>query len=627
MSQCGNQSVTNANSTDTPLNCIRSFKIGWTGLLDEMSWQELDERLQKLLQYYINFLDPNNQLQLDETPGLQAYQLSFTFTEQGEIKTHSIVRSFTSAASSFSSSGESASQISCTVLLLPTPYTTDEQIYAQSPTSWVNDMINKHNAKHYTLSIQIHLKGSTMKFPLEKDQKSSNQQQQQVFVNQNMLKYVCFGSLLPLITLNSYLSIIQENSVVIIHGASGTGKSHLVHDLTKLLVKNPYSVNAVYNFWFKHDGSTTDRELMNSIDQQLNSYAENGYPEVINLFNIHYFQGSLSDLLNVLKCSSDCPKIIGTSGTGNTELENLLINNQIKVINHLSDMNDASGYLERSLNRKLIQHRLFNGFYALHGLKEDKDSLDKFITQIEDRNLNQLISWLMEFWNQLNEIPYLFIQSSHFTIFGIRTFLTCPMHSQLSLYWFLDLWNNMLVPVLFKDIKHATTSIMPTEAEPLYSIFKTLNNFLGWITITWPWNPTIVNFPKSVREPEITLMQNSISMIKNYQLALSTSCNSDVEICQHRTSMDSGIILDGINPTNSSNLSNCFETNPNIMYSNNYYNPYHYPYGIEDNASSTQHGVTSITDCNPLATATSYRVQTENHTKGNNSKTATTTVK
>ncbi|CAH8295689.1 unnamed protein product, partial [Schistosoma turkestanicum] len=50
MSQCGNQSVTNANSTDTPLNCIRSFKIGWTGLLDEMSWQELDERLQKLLQ-------------------------------------------------------------------------------------------------------------------------------------------------------------------------------------------------------------------------------------------------------------------------------------------------------------------------------------------------------------------------------------------------------------------------------------------------------------------------------------------------------------------------------------------------------------------------------------------------
>ncbi|VDP64305.1 unnamed protein product [Schistosoma curassoni] len=49
-SQCRDQPAANNNSADTPLNCIRSFKIGCTGLLDEMTWEDLDERLQKLLQ-------------------------------------------------------------------------------------------------------------------------------------------------------------------------------------------------------------------------------------------------------------------------------------------------------------------------------------------------------------------------------------------------------------------------------------------------------------------------------------------------------------------------------------------------------------------------------------------------
>ncbi|CAH8640634.1 unnamed protein product [Schistosoma margrebowiei] len=613
-SQCRDQPAANNNSEDTPFNCIRSFKIGCTGLLDEMTWEDLDERLQKLLQYYINFLDPNNQLQL-ESLELQAYQLNFTFTEQNEIKTQSIVRSFTPHTLS-SSSTESQSQISCTILL-PTPYT-DEQIYSKSPIVWINDMINKHDTKHYTLSIQIHLKGCTMKFPLQKDQKPPHQQ---VFEQKEMLKYVCFGSLIPLITLNTYLSTIRDNSIVIIYGASGTGKSQLVNDLTKILVSNPHIKNAVYNFCFKHDGSTTVKELKNTLTQQLNSFTNYGYPEVINLLNIHHFQGSLSDLFSILTFSSNCPKIIGTSGTGNSELEKFLIDNQIKVINHLSDINDAKEYLERSLNRKLIQYRLFNEFYSSHGFNEDKDSLDKFVTQVEDKNLNQLISWLTEFWNQLHEIPYSLLQSNQFTIFGIRTFLTCPMHSQLSLNWFLDLWNNMLVPILFKDIKNVTTSTMPTKKEPLNNIFKTLNNILGWITITWPWNPTVVNFPKSIREPKITLTQNSISMMKNYQLTLSTLCNSDVEVCQHRTSMDSGIILDGINPTNN-NLFSCFENNSNIMYGNNYYNHYHYPYGMGDNYNVQHHG-SNTTDCNQLTTTTSYQLKNENRTRGNCTKTVT----
>ncbi|KAH8863783.1 Neuron navigator 2 [Schistosoma japonicum] len=601
--------VNTDNAKDTPLNCIRSFKIGCIGVSDNMSWEELDERLHKLIQYCIDFLDPNNQLQL-ESLDLRTYQLNFTFTEQCEIKTHNVVRCLTATTLS-SSTNDNQSQMPCTVLL-PTLYA-GKQISSESPIMWINDMINKSNAKHYTISIQVHLKGGTMKFPLERNQK--------VFERNEMLKYVCFGSLIPMTTLNTYLSIINDNLVVIISGPSGTGKSNLVNELAKLLVKDPYNTNAIYNFWFKHDGSTTLKELKEILTQQLHSYTNHGYPEVINLLNIHYFQESLCDALSAVKYSSNCPKIIGTSGYGNTELEKVCINSQIKIINHLSDVNDAKDYLERSLNRKLLQYRLFSRFYSLHGFNEDKDALNEFLTQAEDKNLYQLVSWLLEFWNQLNEIPHSLIQTSQFTVFGIRAFLTCPMHSQLSLNWFLDLWNNMLVPILFKDIKYVTVSSTPVTtiaSEKLSNISKTLNNFLGWITTTWPWNPTIVNFPTSIKEPKITLTQNSVPVIKNIQPVLSTLSSSDIEICQHRTSMDSGIILDGINPTNF-NFFNGFENNSNMLYSNYYYNHYYYyPYGIGENFD-TQQDTIITSDFNQL-NPTSYRYQ---NARNNCSKTVT----
>ncbi|KAK4475811.1 hypothetical protein MN116_001066 [Schistosoma mekongi] len=600
--------VNTDNATDTPLNCIRSFKIGCIGVSDNMSWEELDEHLHKLIQYCINFLDPNNQLQL-ESLDLQTYQLNFTFTEQCEIKTHNVVRCLN--ATTLSSTNNNQSQISCTVLL-PTLYA-GKQISSESPSIWINDMINQFNAKHYTLSIQVHLKGGKMKFPLERGQK--------VFEPNEILKYICFGSLIPLTTLNTYLSIINDNPIVIISGPSGTGKSNLVNELTKLLVNDPFNTNAIHNFWFKHDGSTTLKELKETLAQQLHSYAKHGYPEVINLLNIHYFQESLCDALSVMKYSSNCPKIIGTSGYGNAELEKMCINNQIKIINHLSDVNDAKEYLERSLNRKLLQYRLFNRFYPLHRFKEDKDALNEFLTQAEDKNLYQLVSWLSEFWNQINEIPHSLIQTSQFTMFGIRAFLTCPMHSQLSLNWFLDLWNNMLVPILFKDIKYVTILATPMTtivSEKLNNISKTLNNFLGWITTTWPWNPTIVNFPTSIKEPKITLTQDLIPVIKNLQPVMSTLSSSDIEICQHRTSMDSGIILDGMNPTNF-NLFNGFENNSNMPHSNYYYNHYYYfPYAMGDNCD-TQQDIIITSDCNQL-NPTSYGSQNE---RNNCSKTVT----
>ncbi|XP_018654052.1 LOW QUALITY PROTEIN: hypothetical protein Smp_133570 [Schistosoma mansoni] len=64
ISQCRDQSAANDNSADTPINCIRSFKIGCTGLLDEMTWEDLDERLQKLIQLNSNY----HQLGTTSTP-------------------------------------------------------------------------------------------------------------------------------------------------------------------------------------------------------------------------------------------------------------------------------------------------------------------------------------------------------------------------------------------------------------------------------------------------------------------------------------------------------------------------------------------------------------------------------
>lgn len=181
--------------------------------------------------------------------------------------------------------------------------------------------------------------------------------------------------------------------------------------------------------------------------------------------------------------------------------------------------------LERRLNRKLVQHRLFT-----HPLVYEP--ISNPLIEIEDFEFYQIFKWLPKFWIRINDL-LLFLNINNFYLFGIQSILTCPLiHIQMSLNWFIDLWNNLLVPLLFK---HQTSN-------ELTKFNHMLQNLINWILSSWPWNLKIMI---SKECPKILI--ESKSLTKSNMQNSNEKINYSVQTQPNRTSLDSGILIDGLN--------------------------------------------------------------------------------
>nr|CAH8871052.1 unnamed protein product [Trichobilharzia regenti] len=396
----------------------KSLKIGCVGLRDDMTWNELDEVLQELLQCYISYLDPNERLQLNSLE-LKAYQLNSIYQYPNIKKTESIVRRFSrilppAPPQPLFTTNQNHSQLPVTATL-ETSCHINREIYSQFPVMWLNATTKGHGLEYFNASIEIDLRGRTTNSPLKRMNKMLHQN---VIEKTDMLHYGCFTSLVPYNTLKSYLSVIEENNFIIICGLSGTGKSHLVNNLAKILSYDSCYSKAIYNFRFTNNKSPTVKEIKKLLRKQLSSFSKCGFPKVINLFDMHLFQGSVLDILNVLNASPKGPKIIGTRESADKDFENTCRVNQIKIMHHLPDIKSTQEYLERVLYRNLAQSRMF----CSHGLTNG----DVTASANKDRKCYQLIFWLTEFWKKLNEILCSITDRKHCAIFGVQSTLKCP---------------------------------------------------------------------------------------------------------------------------------------------------------------------------------------------------------
>nr|CAH8871042.1 unnamed protein product [Trichobilharzia regenti] len=396
----------------------KSLKIGCIGLKDDMTWNELDEVLQELLQCYITYLDPNERLQLNSLE-LKAYQLNSIYQYPNIKKTENIVRRFSRILppplpQPLFTTNQNHSQLPVTATL-ETSCHINREIYSQFPVMWLDEITKGYDLELFVLSIEIDLQGRTMKSQLKRMDKMLHQN---VIEKTDMLNYGCFTSLVPYNTLKSYLSVIEENNFIVICGLTGTGKTHLVNNLAKILSFDSCYSKAIYNFRFTNNKSPTVKEIKKLLRKQLSSFSKCGFPKVINLFDMHLFQGSVLDILNVLNASPKGPKIIGTRESADKDFENTCRVNQIKIMHHLPDIKSTQEYLERVLYRNLAQSRMF----CSHGLTNE----DVTASANKDRKCYQLIFWLTEFWKKLNEILCSITDRKHCAIFGVQSTLKCP---------------------------------------------------------------------------------------------------------------------------------------------------------------------------------------------------------
>ncbi|KAA3676211.1 uncharacterized protein DEA37_0006465 [Paragonimus westermani] len=234
-----------------------------------------------------------------------------------------------------------------------------------------------------------------------------------------------------------------------------------------------------------------------------------------------------------LPCLARWLTILATSDFRNKEMDSLQEKGMIRVLEHLSDIDDTTEFLACYLRRKLVQTRLAELNDAevqmqLGGLVHDQQIL------------TQLISWIPK-----TQCP---------TVISLRVFLSCPLDVRASRKWFTDLWNNLFIPFLFRA--RSTEQMLQSQS-------MALSASLDWIMATWPWprattelalqTPYISHHSTDpLHSPVVEGSPNSPSdcCLKTFGVHKSNSTVQKQRGLENRSSLDSGIVPDGYSTTN-----------------------------------------------------------------------------
>ncbi|CAL8075111.1 unnamed protein product [Calicophoron daubneyi] len=492
----------------------KTLKVGFVGLTREDGWENLDAAIVKLWEDYIKFFDPDQKL-IPKPPKVTDYQL------------------------------EAATQNSTTVAVIHHRLISEHEkekrgdgsdkshSHTRSPSLWLTRIKENNPNSSLGFIATLHIVSA----PQQSDSGLDDGDHGSVGLDPPSLI-----TLIPRKTLEDYLSQIKTHRFVVFCGPTGTGKSHAARKIAEYLTGRRTSSEAIRIFGASHNGFPTAKEMRLFLNRYLEAFRTNGVPQVIILENLHRVQGSVTEAVDA-QGSSDFkswPIVLATSDLRNDELQNLQSQFPIKIVDHLVDLDSSSEFLGRFLRRKLAQARMF----------EEADAPGAETAQREENNtLVQLVNWIPKVWKHINQLANLHQKQSP-TVFGLKVFLACPIGVDSSKNWFMDLWNNLFVPFLFK----ARTS----DAKVMESFSATLAESFDWIVATWPWPRTISDALLQSTDSTPTIESSTYSLLSLTAPKILGGRNDS----HNRTSLDSGIMSDGLPSLGGQSSSNAahFET-------------------------------------------------------------------
>ena len=249
---------------------------------------------------------------------------------------------------------------------------------------------------------------------------------------QNSIDSLCFDTLVPKNVMQRYLSLIHDYRSILFCGPSGTGKSYLSRKIGEYLVrKHGKDIETSIAYFNVENKSSKDlKNYLSNIAEQANIGAE--VPLVLILDNLHFISNIADAFLEFFSPKNSMKKssyVIGTVNQSNVSSLNLHQNFKwVLLVNHAEPV---KSYLNRFLERRLIDHQT------------------KY--QLRCPDLEQITKWIPKLWQHINKYIENF-NSADLTL-GPKVFSTIPMDLKLSQSWFIELWNNVLVPYLIDAIK------------------------------------------------------------------------------------------------------------------------------------------------------------------------------
>ncbi|XP_077060846.1 neuron navigator 1 isoform X3 [Siphateles boraxobius] len=297
-----------------------------------------------------------------------------------------------------------------------------------------------------------------------------------------------FETLIPKPMMQHYISLLLKHRRLVLSGPSGTGKTYLTTRLTEYLLERSGrdpgpGLITTFNM---HQQTCKDLQLYlsnlaNQIDRDCGT---EDIPLVIILDDISD-GSSITDLVNsALTCKyHKCPYVIGTTNQSVKMSSNHGLHLSFRMITFSNNVEPANGFLVRYLHRKLVETENDSTAHCAEVLR--------------------VLDWVPKLWYHLH--TFLEKHSTSDFLIGPCFFLSCPVTLADFRTWFIDLWNQSIIPYLQEGAK---------DGVKVHGQKAAWEDPVEWVRDTLPWPSAQQDQAKLFHLPPPTTGPNAASTLQ-----------------------------------------------------------------------------------------------------------------
>ncbi|XP_060034514.1 neuron navigator 1 isoform X2 [Erinaceus europaeus] len=311
-----------------------------------------------------------------------------------------------------------------------------------------------------------------------------------ISVNLKGLKEKCvdslvFETLIPKPMMQHYISLLLKHRRLVLSGPSGTGKTYLTNRLAEYLVERSGRevTEGIVSTFNMHQQSCKDLQLyLSNLANQIDRETGIGDVPLVILLDDLSEAGSISELVNgALTCKyHKCPYIIGTTNQPVKMTPNHGLHLSFRMLTFSNNVEPANGFLVRYLRRKLVE--------------SDSD------INANKEELLRVLDWVPKLWYHLH--TFLEKHSTSDFLIGPCFFLSCPIGIEDFRTWFIDLWNNSIIPYLQEGAK---------DGIKVHGQKAAWEDPVEWVRDTLPWPSAQQDQSKLYHLPPPTVGPHSIA--------------------------------------------------------------------------------------------------------------------